>query len=105
MTSTTDQHDAGGTDPVVARHVRVSGRVQGVFFRASTRREARRHGLVGWVRNTADGEVEAHLQGAEEQVEAVLGWMRDGGPSAARVAEVDVSTTDVVGADGFDVRR
>lgn len=104
MTST-DQPDAAGSAPVVARHVRVSGRVQGVFFRASTRREARRHGVVGWVRNTADGEVEAHLQGAEDRVEAVLDWMRDGGPSAARVSDIDVSPTEAVGADGFDVRR
>lgn len=105
---------AGGQDPppdhldhgdVVAFRVEVSGRVQGVFFRASTRREARRRDLVGWVRNTRDGQVEAHLQGPEAAVEEVLDWMRGGGPPSARVAQVAVDPAAPTPGDSFDVRR
>ncbi len=101
----TGSDDRAGTSDVVARHVRVSGRVQGVFFRVSTRREARRHDVVGWVRNTPAGDVEAHLQGKEGDVAQVLAWMRDGGPSAARVSAVDVSPADPIDATGFGVRH
>jgi acylphosphatase len=60
----------------------VSGRVQGVYFRDSARREARRLGLVGWVRNTADGRVETHAQGPDHAVDRYLRWLALGPPDA-----------------------
>lgn len=67
----------------------VRGRVQGVFFRAATQREARRLGLTGWVKNRADGFVEILAEGEEDEVKELLGWAQKG-PSAARVDHVDV---------------
>lgn len=61
---------------------RVSGRVQGVYFRQSTRQAARRLGLVGWVRNLPDGVVEVWAQGTDEGVEALLEWLWLGPPEA-----------------------
>jgi len=84
--------------------VRVRGRVQGVAYRASTRAEARRLGLVGWVRNLPDGGVELEAQGAADLVEALLAWCRIG-PPAAVVTALDVQDLTVEpGATGFDVR-
>ncbi len=65
----------------------ISGRVQGVSYRASTVDEARRLGLTGWVRNRPDGSVEVEAEGAPAQITALLGWCEQG-PPAARVAEV-----------------
>jgi acylphosphatase len=67
-------------------HVR--GRVQGVFFRASVQREAKRLGLTGWVKNLADGSVEFLAEGEEQELKELLGWAQRG-PSAARVDRVD----------------
>jgi acylphosphatase len=60
----------------------VHGRVQGVFFRDTCRREAQARGLVGWVRNREDGAVEAAFQGAADDVEALVAWCRHGPPRA-----------------------
>lgn len=90
---------------MVAKRVVVSGEVQGVFFRDSTRRTAKEHGVVGWVRNDPEGTVTAHLEGPEEGVEAVIGWMRAGGPPAARVREVVVDEDEVTGVDRFTIRQ
>jgi acylphosphatase len=89
---------------VVARHVRVSGRVQGVFFRSETRRTARRFGVVGWVRNDADGSVEVWLEGEGSAVDAVEAWVRAGGPPAAVVHDVAVRTVAPEGHGRFEVR-
>jgi acylphosphatase len=89
------------------RRVRVivTGRVQGVYFRASTVDEARSHGLTGWVRNRADGSVELEAQGDEDQVAALLAWCAHG-PPAARVTHVAVEECDVVSDEhGFLQRR
>lgn len=67
--------------------VRVTGRVQGVGFRAATVRQAHLLGVTGWVRNARDGSVEALIQGEPEQVDRMLSWLHRGPPSA-RVAEV-----------------
>jgi acylphosphatase len=75
---------------MVARQIRVSGRVQGVGYRFSLRHEAHKHGVTGWVRNRADGTVEALLQGTPQAVAAVIAWARRG-PPGARVADVSVS--------------
>ena len=89
----------------VARHLVVRGRVQGVFFRASTRDQARSHGVAGWVRNQADGAVEAWLEGAEPAVDRVVGWIAEGGPPFAVVEQVDCEVVDPVGHTGFAVRH
>ena len=66
----------------------VKGRVQGVFFRASTQREARRLGLTGWVQNLSDGAVEILAEGEDEAVREFLSWVQRG-PTGARVEKVD----------------
>ena len=70
-------------------HVLIEGRVQGVFFRASTRDEARARGLAGWVRNLADGRVEALFEGDKPVVENMLAWCRKG-PPYAYVDQIDI---------------
>ena len=67
----------------------VSGRVQGVSYRASTCTEAKRLGLVGWVRNRSDGSVELEAEGPDDMVAALIRWCHQG-PPAARVARVVV---------------
>ncbi|MFP4058065.1 MAG: acylphosphatase [Candidatus Brocadiia bacterium] len=69
-------------------HVFLTGRVQGVGFRAFTQREARRLGLTGWVKNLADGRVEAVAEGPASKVEALLAKIRRG-PRAARVEKLE----------------
>jgi len=81
----------------------VSGRVQGVSYRASTASKARHLGLVGWVRNLPDGSVEVEAEGPADQVEALVAWCRQG-PSAARVAQVAVEERSPTGSErSFDV--
>ena len=63
-------------------HVRISGRVQGVFFRASAETEAKRLGLTGWVRNRPDGSVELVAEGAKTRLDDLLAWCRHGPPRA-----------------------
>lgn len=74
---------------VVCKHCVVSGRVQGVYYRASTEKEAIKLGLSGWVRNLDNGDVEATLQGEEELVSKMLEWMHKG-PIMAKVEKVVV---------------
>ena len=73
----------------VTRHLRISGRVQGVGYRDAMCAEALARGVSGWVRNRRDGSVEALVQGSAEATDAVIEWARRG-PRAARVAEVSV---------------
>jgi acylphosphatase len=68
----------------------VTGRVQGVFFRESTRRKAIELGLCGWVRNLPDLSVEWVAEGDASDVQALIRWCREGGPMMARVDRVDV---------------
>jgi acylphosphatase len=82
--------------------VRVQGRVQGVFFRVETRDRARSLGLAGWVRNCADGTVEAVFEGDPERVQSMVDWCSRG-PSGARVDDVDVAWEDPHGEAGFRV--
>ena len=77
-------------------HLFVRGRVQGVYFRASTQREARRLGLTGWVKNRQDGAVEILAEGEEDGLKDLIGWANRG-PSAARVERVDVRWRGFVG--------
>ena len=87
-----------------ALRVRVTGRVQGVFFRAWTREQAGRLGLAGWVRNCADGSVEAHVEGEEHAVEQMLVLLHDG-PAGAQVDELTSTEAEVIGAGQFDIRH
>ncbi len=85
-------------------HLRVHGRVQGVYYRATAQEEAQRLGLVGWVRNRADGTVEAVAEGEEAAIESFLAWCRKG-PERAQVDDVEVERLEALGTDtGFTVR-
>jgi len=88
---------------VVRRRVVVHGHVQGVFFRDSTRHEAERRGVAGWVCNRSDGAVEAVFEGPEADVAALVGFSREG-PRGADVARVDVRDEEPEGLSGFVVR-
>ena len=79
------------------------GRVQGVFFRDTCRREATSHRVAGWVRNLPDGSVEAVFEGEPPDVEAMTSWCR-GGPAYAQVERVDVEEQQPTGERGFEVR-
>jgi acylphosphatase len=68
----------------------ISGLVQGVYFRATARQMALRHGLCGWVRNRADGKVEALVEGESAAVQAFIAWCHEG-PRGARVTDVQVA--------------
>jgi acylphosphatase len=85
------------------RHVRAHGRVQGVFFRDSLRREAGRRGVAGWARNCADGTVEAVFEGPDDAVDALVELCR-AGPGHAVVSRLDVETEEPEGLGGFSVR-
>jgi acylphosphatase len=91
--------------PTDTRRVRVHGLVQGVGYRYSCVRQAQALGLAGWVRNRADGTVEAMLQGPAAQVARMCEWMRDG-VRGARVDRVDVEPVEVPGPGftGFEQR-
>lgn len=85
-------------------HVFVSGRVQGVYYRANTRDRARSLGLDGWVQNLSDGRVEAVFEGPTDAVEEMTEWCHDGSP-AANVEDVSVEYEESTGLDGFEIRR
>ena len=84
-------------------HVFISGRVQGVYYRATTREQAGERGVDGWVRNLDDGRVEAVFEGPEAAVEAMVEWCHEGS-SRARVEDVEVEYEDPEGLEGFEVR-
>lgn len=85
-------------------HVRVSGQVQGVFFRDSTRKKAQALGLAGWVKNRPDGKVEAVFEGPPESVREMIRWCKEG-PRHASVENVDVDFESAAGdLEGFEVR-
>lgn len=77
-------------------HVWISGRVQGVFFRAHTKEVAEKLGLTGWVRNLPDGRVEAVFEGEEDAVKEAIEWCKRG-PPLARVEKVEVRYEDPTG--------
>lgn len=88
----------------VAKHVRVLGRVQGVFYRAWAQSQARELGVSGWIRNCPDGSVEAHLGGEENCVGRMIERMRRG-PANAQVDDVDVECAAVEAVGRFEVRH
>ncbi len=82
--------------PKVRAHVYISGRVQGVFFRDSTRHLARQYGVTGWIRNLPDGRVEAIFEGEKDAVRRLIEWCHQG-PPGARVERVDVEWQEYTG--------
>lgn len=91
-------------DELVRRRVIISGRVQGVFFRDTTRRRARELGLHGWVGNRADGRVEAVFQGPRAAVDAIVEWCHHGPPHARVTAVEVVAEEPAEPLTGFSVR-
>ena len=87
----------------VAVHLFVRGRVQGVFYRASTQKKADKLGLAGWVRNCPDGSVEIHAEGDREKVEALIAWCRKGPPMAS-VTDVEQEWVEPEGLTSLEVR-
>lgn len=88
--------------PIVRAHIRVTGQVQGVFFRQQTQRRARAEGLAGWVRNLPDGSVQAAFEGNRAGVEALVAWSRSG-PAQAQVAKCDVTWEEPQGEHFFRI--
>jgi len=83
--------------------VTISGRVQGVFFRATCEQEARRLSVAGWVSNAPDGSVVGHFEGDADAVAALIDWCHDG-PRRATVDQVEVRESDIQHCAGFEVR-
>jgi acylphosphatase len=88
---------------MIRRQVRISGRVQGVFFRDSCQTKASRAGVVGWVRNAPDGTVEAVFEGGPDAVQTMCDWCRNG-PEQADVDHIEVTEEEPQGDTSFDVR-
>jgi acylphosphatase len=88
---------------MIRRHVVVSGRVQGVYFRASCRDEARSASVAGWASNEPDGTVHAVFEGEPDAVDAMVAWCRHGPPRAV-VADVEVTEEEPRGEEGFHAR-
>lgn len=85
-------------------HVFISGKVQGVWFRAYTKEEADRLGIKGWVRNLPDGRVEAVFEGDEQAVEEMVRWCHKGSPMS-RVERVEVQEEPYRGEfEDFSIR-
>ena len=91
------------TSPVVRRQLRIHGRVQGVFFRASAEREAARLRVTGFARNEGDGSVTVEAEGSPEAVAAMEAWCRVG-PPRAEVVRVDAIDTEPLGTPTFSGR-
>ena len=88
----------------VARHITVTGRVQGVFFRAWMRDQATGLGVTGWVRNCPDGRVDAHIEGEETAVRQLIERLHEG-PPAAQVDDVRTWEVEMFDFDDFEVRH
>ncbi|WP_435332969.1 acylphosphatase [Haloarchaeobius sp. TZWWS8] len=87
----------------VRAHVFVTGRVQGVYYRANTRDTADERGVAGWVRNLEDGRVEAVFEGPESAVESMVDWCHEGSP-AASVTDVEVTYEEPTDEEDFRIR-
>jgi acylphosphatase len=95
----------GDPEAKARAHLKISGRVQGVYYRYSMVREAQKLDLTGWVRNCEDGSVEALAQGGRANIEHLIAWSCQG-PAGARVDSVEVQWQEPEQAfSGFVVRR
>ena len=88
---------------VLRKRVVVRGRVQGVFFRDTTRRRASSRGVAGWACNRSDGAVEAVFEGSPDAVEELVRFVREG-PRGAEVEDVQVIDEEPEGLGGFEIR-
>jgi acylphosphatase len=88
---------------VIRRRVVARGRVQGVFFRDSVRRQAQTRGVSGWVSNRPDGAVEAVFEGEPDAVESLVEYSREG-PRSAAVSDLEVVEEQPEGLTGFEIR-
>ena len=95
--------DSRASDDVIRRRIVVHGRVQGVWFRGATERQARALGVAGWVRNLPDGTVEAVFEGSTSAVQRAVAYCRQG-PPGARVERVEEREEAPEGLRSFDVR-
>lgn len=84
--------------------IKITGRVQGVWYRASTERKAKELGLCGFVKNEPDGSVYAEAEGTDEQLKKFITWCKSG-PPLAKVNSVDIESGQIVGFPDFEVRR
>ena len=84
-------------------NIKVSGKVQGVFFRANTTEQARKLSISGWVANMPDGSVYIEAEGEESQMDLFLDWLRKG-PQLSRVDELEQSAGQVENFEGFEIR-
>lgn len=84
--------------------LKISGKVQGVWYRKSTQIQAQALGLTGWVQNEVDGSVTCVAEGPEADLEALVTWCRHG-PPHAKVFEINTESIAPVGAKSFEVRR
>ena len=90
--------------PQVRATLIIKGRVQGVFYRQSTKETAQSHNVSGWVRNLPNGNVEAVLEGLEQDVEHVIAWCWDG-PPTANVEDIIIEwNTSTLEHSGFSIR-
>lgn len=89
---------------LVRAHIIISGRVQGVYFRGNIKEQADSMGVSGWVRNLANGKVEAVFEGEVEDVRRMVAWCHKG-PPAARVDDVETHWEEATGESGFGLRR
>jgi acylphosphatase len=85
-------------------NIKVKGRVQGVFFRVSTQREASRLGLAGFVRNEPDGSVYLEVEGEQNIIDKLLVWIRKGGPPQGWVNDVDIESAALENFTRFEIR-
>ena len=90
---------------MIRAHLYISGRVQGVGFRANTRRKANQLDVKGWVRNLRDGRVEVLAEGKEEDIKKLIDWCYHG-PTMANVKDLEVEKTEATGEfRGFTAKR
>ena len=85
-------------------HVWISGKVQGVWYRATTQKQAEQRDLAGWVRNLSDGRVEAVFEGPEPEIQDMIQWCHTGS-RMAHVDDVDVEWETPEGLEGFTIKR
>ena len=85
-------------------HLTIKGKVQGVFYRATAKETADKLGLVGWVKNTKEGNVEGLVSGSPEQVQSFIDWCKKG-PARAEVSDVIVTEVEEQVFKGFKVIR
>ncbi|MCP4867902.1 MAG: acylphosphatase [Proteobacteria bacterium] len=100
-----NRHGEQDNGPIQRVHLVIVGRVQGVWYRASTRNEAVRRGVLGTAKNLDDGSVEVFAEGARDQLEGLIQWCWDG-PPMARVTGIDVRWGDAEGGfEAFTILR